>query len=46
MTRSLATFGLIVLGMLLLIGLEAACGEEIGNVFSNVMAPGGATPSP
>jgi len=46
LTRSLATFGLIVFGMLFLIGLEAACGEEITNVFSNVMAPGGATPSP
>jgi len=46
LTRSLATYGLIVLGMLLLSGVVAACGEQITNVFSNVVAPGGATPSP
>jgi hypothetical protein len=35
----------VVLTMLSLVGL-AACGEQVTNVFSNVVAPGGATQSP
>jgi hypothetical protein len=45
-TRLLAEFSLIVPATLLLITLLAACGEQVTNVFSNVVAPGGATASP
>ena len=43
--RPLARFSLIVLTVLLLTSLPVACGEQVTNVFSNVVAPGGATPS-
>ena len=36
----------IVLAMLLLVGMQGACGEQVTNVFSNVVAPGGATQGP
>jgi hypothetical protein len=35
-----------VLAMLALIVAQAACGEQVTNVFSNVMSPVGSTPSP
>ena len=35
-----------MLATLVLIAAQAACGEQVTNVFSNVMSPVGSTPSP
>jgi hypothetical protein len=41
-----ARFALVVLATLVLIASQAACGEEVTNVFSNVIPSLGSTPSP